>query len=82
METPEIAFSEFRKLKVDQIREMKSARVTANGETLFTAIICPKDAGMIITDTINIQADYLGARANIAGGKDPAEILGKEPVSA
>ena len=66
---PSISFSEFKKLKVSDIRELKAVEVTADNEYLMTVIIPHGD--MHSTDYVRIQAEYLGVKANIAGGKDP-----------
>ena len=72
---PEMTIVEFRKLKAEQIKEMKSVIVTANGERLFTCIIAPLNAGTAITDKINAEAEYLGMSGNTVGGKEPAEVI-------
>jgi hypothetical protein len=77
---PEITISEFKKLKPEQIKEMKSVIVTSNGEHLFTAIIPPDGSGSTIMDTIKTEAEYLGNRGNTVGGKFPDEVMGKVPV--
>jgi hypothetical protein len=74
---PSISLSNFKKLSAPQIKEMKSVEVTADGETLFFAIIPPVGGGMSITDSIKIQAEYLGVRGNSVGGKNPEELLGE-----
>lgn len=73
---PQIARADFKKLSASKLREMKSVEVTSDGETLFFAIIPPLNGGMTIVDTIKTEAEYLSARANTVGGKEPSELLG------
>jgi hypothetical protein len=68
---PVINLTEFKRLKKEQIQEMQSVIVMADGEPLFIAIIPPLGGGMTITDTIRTEAEYLGARGNTVGGKTP-----------
>ena len=72
---PTISFSEFLCLDPTQMKEMKSFEVTLDGETVFFAIIPPLKGGMTITDVIKTEADYLAARGNAVGGKDPREFV-------
>ncbi len=71
---PSITISDFKRLKVAEIQEMKSVEVTADSEVLFYAIIPPQNGGMTITDNIRTNAEYLAHRANSVGGKDPSEF--------
>lgn len=72
---PAISLSDLKKLSASKLRDMKSAEVTTDGETLFIVIIPPRDGGMSITDVIKTQAEYLAVRGNTVGGKNPAELL-------
>jgi len=74
-ECPKIKYTDFKKLTASKICEMKSVEVTSDNETLFFAIIPPRNGGMLITDDISIKADYLGARGNTVGGKMPEDLL-------
>jgi len=74
---PSITIAEFKKLKAHEIKRLKAVEVTADGDYLFTAIIPHGD--MVANDYIKTQAEYLGNKANISGGLDPAEI-NKQPV--
>ena len=72
---PEVKWTDFAKLVKDrQVSELKSCEVTFNGEHLFTAIIPHGD--MSTKDYARTQAEYLGMRSNIAGGKDVEELDG------
>lgn len=77
---PEISLTEFKKsmtrLKIDQIKRLKSFEVRSDGEPLFYIIVPPENAGMTITDNIRTQAEYLAMRGNTVGGKEIAELLG------
>ena len=70
---PEIPISEFGKLKVEQLRRLKSCEVTSDGEYLFT-FTNPT------TDYIRIQAEYKAQLSNSVGGEDLDSILNKEVV--
>ena len=69
---PSIQYSEFKKLKASQIRELKACEVTSDGVHLFTAIIPHSD--LLSSTYIRTQAEYLGMKANMVGGKDPDEV--------
>ena len=71
---PTISYTQFKKLPAGKLKEMKSVAVTSDGETLFFAIIPPQHGGMTITDTIKTEAEYLAARGNTVGGKNPDEV--------
>lgn len=72
---PTITFSEFKKLNASKLKEMKSVEITSDGETLFFAIIPPKNGGMTITDNIKTHAEYLAVKGNSVGGKEPDDLL-------
>lgn len=63
----DISLTRFRKLivgkKADELKELKTFAVTADGQHLFTVII-PQ------TDYIQVHADYLGQLSNSQGGKE------------
>ncbi len=73
---PSMSFTDFRLLKAREIRELKAVEVIADGEHLFTAIIPHGD--IVARDYIKTQAEYLAVKANISGGRDPAEVKEKE----
>jgi len=74
---PTISFSEFKRLRASEIIEMKSVEVISDGEYAFTVIIPPR-GDYRIQQHIKTQAEYLGAKSNSAGGKEPEQILKKE----
>lgn len=65
---PSIPWTEFKKLKADQLRELKSCEVTFDGEYLFT-FVNPQTA------FIRTQVEYICQTGNAIGGKDLKEIL-------
>ncbi len=73
---PTITISEFKALKVAQIKQMKSCEVYADGEFLCTIINGNlEDSGYIKT-----RAEYLALSSNTLGGKPIEEILDAVPV--
>jgi len=65
---PNIPFSEFKKLKANELKQLKSCEVTADGNYLFTFINAQ-------TDYIKLQSEYNAQLSNSVGGKDISEIL-------
>ena len=65
---PEITISEFKRLKVNELKQLKSCEITSDGEYLFT-YINPN------TDYVKIQAEYLAQKSNSIGGKSIDELL-------
>jgi len=76
---PSISITEFKQLKPDKIKELKSVEVTSNGEHLFTAIIPHGD--VYAADIVKMKAEYLGQTANVSGGKDLEELNASLRVS-
>jgi hypothetical protein len=66
---PEIPYTEFKKLKASEIREMKSYAVISDGDILFFAIIPPINSGATIIDNIKTKAEYVGLSGNSVGVK-------------
>lgn len=76
---PNYTWTEFLKVvKLGHLKELKSCEVSFNGEYLFTAIIPHGD--MAASDFARVQAEYLGVKSNIVGGKDLFEL--KEELDA
>lgn len=69
---PSITITQFKKLKVEELKLLKCCEVTENGEYLFS-YINPQ------TDFVKLRAEYLGQLSNSVGGKTIDEILHKEP---
>jgi len=74
---PECNWTDFVKIvKEGRVKELKSCKVKFNSELIFTTIIPHSDP---VSDSyVNTQAEYLGMKSNMVGGKDPAELLNKE----
>ncbi len=72
---PEISITDFKKLKVEQLKRLKSCEVTSDGEYLFT-FTNPQ------TDYIRIQAEYKAQLSNSVGGVDLKDVLGEVPCKA
>ena len=71
---PSISFTEFRKLKAEQLRRLKSAEITFNGEYLFTFV-----NGMLEpSGYLRTQTEYNCQTANAIGGKSLEEVWEKE----
>jgi hypothetical protein len=75
---PTISLTEFRKLKADELKNLKSCEITSDGEYFMTVIIPPTNGGMSITDTIRTEAEYLAMRGNTVGGKTLEELKSAE----
>ena len=65
---PNIPISEFKKLKVHELKKMVSCSITSDGEYLFT-FLNPQ------TDYIKVQVEYLAQTGNATGGKMPEELF-------
>ena len=65
---PQISISEFKKLKVPELKRLKCCEVYADGEYLFT-YIRPN------TDYIRVQSEYMGELSNGLKGETLEEIL-------
>ena len=63
----EMSITEFRKLKVYELKQLKSCEVYSDGEYLFT-FVNPQ------TDYIRIQTEYLSQTGNAVSGKSLEEI--------
>uniref|UniRef100_A0A6M3IIA8 Uncharacterized protein n=1 Tax=viral metagenome TaxID=1070528 RepID=A0A6M3IIA8_9ZZZZ len=66
---PQMSITEFRKLKVPQLRQLKCYEIYADGEYLFT-FINPS------TTFIRVQTEYIGQSSNAVSGKILEEVLG------
>ena len=75
---PNITEADFIKvIQQGKIKELKSCEVVGDDYS-FTAIIPHGD--MFSGGYARTQAEYLGLKSNIVGGKDPAEIAAGEAV--
>jgi len=64
---PEITITEFKRLKVPELKRLKSCEVFADGEYLFTFVNSA-------TDYIRTQTEGLGMLSNTQGGDDIENI--------
>lgn len=64
---PEVSLTDFRHLKVWQLKQLKSCEVFADGQYLFT-FIRPQ------TDYIRVQSENTAQLGNGVGGKDLVDI--------
>lgn len=70
---PNISISDFKKLKVPELKRLKSCEVYADGQYLFT-FVNPN------TEYIQTQVEGLAYLSNTQGGEEPEDILKKEEV--
>ena len=68
---PEISITEFKKLKAQELKRLRSCEVFADGDYLFTFVNSA-------TDYIRTQVEGLAYLSNTQGGEDPEDILRKE----
>lgn len=73
---PEITISEFKKLKVHQLKQLKSCEVYADGEYLFTSV----NGNLEPAGFLRKQTENHCLTANALSGKTLEEILGAELV--
>ena len=71
---PEVSITEFKKLKVHELKELKCCEVLSDGEYLFT-FVNPA------TDYIRLTVQNLGQLSNTGRGKDLAEIVGQREIT-
>ncbi|GAH44868.1 unnamed protein product [marine sediment metagenome] len=64
---PAVSITDFKKLKVHELKRMKSCEVTSDGEYLFT-FVNPQ------TDYIKTQTEYMCQTGNAIGGKSLEEV--------
>ena len=69
---PNITWTEFKKLKPEQLERLKSCEVTYNYEYLFTFVNGKTEA----SGYLRTQAEYNCQTANSVGGETLEEILG------
>lgn len=70
---PNINFTEFRKLKEDQLRRLKSAEITFNGSYLFTFVNGKTEP----SGYLKMQTEFNCQSANAVGGETLEQILGE-----
>ena len=75
---PSYSITEFKNLKVHQIKRLKSAEITSNGEYLFTFV----NGKLEPSGYLRTQSEYNCQTANAVAGETLEEILEKEKVLA
>ncbi len=68
---PNINFTEFKKLKIEQLVRLKCCEVTFNGEYKFTFI----NGALEPSGYLRTQSEYRALDANAVGGLTLEEIL-------
>jgi len=68
---PEISITEFRKLKVPELKRLQSCEVTSDGEYLFTFV----NGGIDSSGYLRTQTEYGAQIANAVSGETLEEIL-------
>lgn len=68
---PQMSISEFKKLKVPELKRLKSCEIYSDGEYLFTFVNAQ-------TDYIRIQTEYLAQLGNSVKGETLEQILKQE----
>lgn len=71
---PEMTISDFKKLKVSQLKRLKSCEVSADGEYLFTFFNGNTEA----SGYQRTQAEYNAQTCNSVGGSTLEQILEEE----
>jgi len=66
---PSYPISEFKKLKASELKRLKSAEITSDGEYLCTIVRAN-------TDYIRTQVEGLAHLSNTQGGEDIEKLLG------
>lgn len=72
---PTYTISEFKKLKVPELKRLKSCEINSDGEYLFT-FVNPN------TDFIRRQTEYMSQLSNSVKGESLEDILEKETCNA
>ncbi len=75
---PSYSITEFKNLKVQQIKRLKSAEIISDGEYLFTFV----NGKLEPSGYLRTQSEYNCQTANAVGGETLDEILEKVQVPA
>ena len=73
---PNIPYSQFKKLKADQLKRLKSCEVTFDGEYLFTFL----NGNTEPSGFLRTQAEFKCQTANAVGGENLEDILNDATV--
>lgn len=71
---PNISITEFRKLKADEMKRLKSCEITSDGKYLFTFV----NGNTEPSGYLRTQAEYKCQTANATSGETLEEILKEE----
>ncbi len=74
---PQMSISDFHKLKVHQLKRLKSCEVFADGEYLFSFV----NGGVDASGFLRLQTEYRCQTANGVCGETLEQILKKEVVA-
>ena len=70
---PNMSITDFKKLKVSELKRLKSLEILSDGEYLATIVFSR-------TDYIRIRVEGFAHLSNTQGGEDPENILRKKEV--
>ena len=73
---PEMSISEFKKLKVYELKELNSCEVYSDGMYLFTFL----NTMLEPSGSIRAEAEYMAQMSNSVSGKSIEEIRNYAPV--
>ena len=70
---PNMSITDFKKLKVSELKRLKSLEILSDGEYLGTIVFSK-------TDYIRIRVEGFAHLSNTQGGEDPENMLKKKEV--
>ena len=70
---PSMSITDFKKLKVSELKRLKSLEILSDGEYLATIVFSK-------TDYIRIRVEGFAHLSNTQGGEDPENVLKKKEV--
>ena len=70
---PSMSITDFKKLKVSELKRLKSLEILSDGEYLGTIVFSK-------TDYIRIRVEGFAHLSNTQGGEDPENMLKKKEV--
>ncbi len=73
---PEMTITEFKKLKVPELKRLKSCEIYSDGEYLFTFV----NGGVDASGFLRLQTEYKCATANNVCGETIDQILKQEAL--
>ena len=75
---PQLTISEFKKLKVPELKRLKSCEIYSDGEYLFTFV----NGGVDASGFLRLQTEYKCQTANGISGETLEQILELEVANA